>query len=626
MATTQQPHTPIIKVDEQQLDATLFERLGQLTVDVRLDRTGVTTLQFADPGYELFDSDPAVGRVGAKISVALPGSQRTPVEVFVGTVTGVGVEQSEDGAIPTIVVEARGNDHVLARTTKIHSYVEMTRKDMLASLVAEHGWRLDYTGTDGDIKFPYMLRTGTDAEFLDMLARPDGYEWFVRDNTLVFRDRQDQDGPTLHADRGMLRFSARYQAETTASNLTLHGWDVRTQQEVSGVAHLRHLATAEQLGSDADFVSTQQHSAFEAFDASLDVSTAAVADQKEATLTAEGFAKRMLRSAVRAEGLTLATPEIVVGSFVKIEGVGERLGGRYFVTRVVHEFTPGQETRTRFFCDPSTAVASGEGARPGMAGPGEDASGGGAGHPSYPATGPLGGFGRNHLVIGQVTNINDPEKLGRVRVKFPGLGGGDESAWARPVLPGAGSQRGLDLRPEIDDEVIVAFAQGDPRMPLVLGGVYSGARKPTYEETEHSVVTKRTLRTRVGHELVLSDGPGGKGTADRHVKVALADGKTSLLVGEDRIVVEAPSGNPISLKAGSTSLTITDGGDLEIKAKNVTINADANIKIAGMQVEAAAKATMKLDAKATFDAKGGASAKLEGGATTVVKGAIVQIN
>ena len=64
------------------------------------------------------------------------------------------------------------------------------------------------------------------------------------------------------------------------------------------------------------------------------------------------------------------------------------------------------------------------------------------------------------VVLGIVTNNNDPDKLGRVKVRFPWLSGSTESHWARVATPMAGNGRGLYFLPEVDDEVLVLFERG----------------------------------------------------------------------------------------------------------------------------------------------------------------------
>jgi uncharacterized protein involved in type VI secretion and phage assembly len=80
------------------------------------------------------------------------------------------------------------------------------------------------------------------------------------------------------------------------------------------------------------------------------------------------------------------------------------------------------------------------------------------------------------LITGLVTNRNDPDQLGRVRVRFPT---GVESNWARVTfalwgnVPSAGS-----LVPDVGDEVLVAFVGGDLRNPVVIGGLFNGDDRP----------------------------------------------------------------------------------------------------------------------------------------------------
>ena len=80
----------------------------------------------------------------------------------------------------------------------------------------------------------------------------------------------------------------------------------------------------------------------------------------------------------------------------------------------------------------------------------------------------------NGLVIGIVTNNKDPDKLGRVRVKFPTLADDLEGWWARVLSLNAGKQRGLLMMPQVGDEVVVGFEHGDPPRPFVVGSLWNG--------------------------------------------------------------------------------------------------------------------------------------------------------
>src|SRR5579859_5028492 len=100
-----------------------------------------------------------------------------------------------------------------------------------------------------------------------------------------------------------------------------------------------------------------------------------------------------------------------------------------------------------------------------------------------------------------VTNVQDPDKLGRVKVCFPRLPDKPESTWARVVQPAAGAGRGFYWLPEVNDEVLVAFQLGDAHVPYVLGALWNGKDKPmdgAYADEN----TTRMIQTKSGHQVI----------------------------------------------------------------------------------------------------------------------------
>jgi uncharacterized protein involved in type VI secretion and phage assembly len=112
----------------------------------------------------------------------------------------------------------------------------------------------------------------------------------------------------------------------------------------------------------------------------------------------------------------------------------------------------------------------------------------------------------NGVVVGLVTNVNDPEKLGRIRVAFPWLDASYESEWIRIATMMAGSGRGSFFMPEVNDEVLLAFEHGDSRFPYVIGFLWNGKDKPP---TEH--VRDRMLKSKNGHTIRFLDSTPVKG-------------------------------------------------------------------------------------------------------------------
>ena len=168
-------------------------------------------------------------------------------------------------------------------------------------------------------------------------------------------------------------------------------------------------------------------------------------------------------------------------------------------------------------------------------------------------------FGQLGLTIGIVTNNKDPDGVGRVRVKFPALSDQEESWWARVVDAGRRLPAGLMFMPQIDDEVLVGFEHGDLRRPFVLGGLWGAKAKPPTASgdvpRQQNKVIDWGLRRPPGTTLAFR---GGDKPADKHFKLALADG-TTLYLGSDKTEIIAMN-KSIELKSGQASILITGPG------------------------------------------------------------------
>jgi uncharacterized protein involved in type VI secretion and phage assembly len=193
------------------------------------------------------------------------------------------------------------------------------------------------------------------------------------------------------------------------------------------------------------------------------------------------------------------------------------------------------------------------------------------------------------VVVGVVTNNQDPEKMGRVKVKFPWLSDEDESSWARVASPMAGKDRGLFLLPEVDDEVLVAFEHGDPRFPYVLGALWNGKDTPPADNADGKN-NVRVLKSRSGHVVRLTD----------------EDGKEKIEI------IDKSEKNSIVIDTAENTITITAEKDIVLSAPKGTVKLDAQ------------KVEVKSSADSKVEAGGGLNLKASG--QMVVKGATVDIN
>jgi phage-related baseplate assembly protein len=153
-----------------------------------------------------------------------------------------------------------------------------------------------------------------------------------------------------------------------------------------------------------------------------------------------------------------------------------------------------------------------------------------------------------------VKDNNDPQGMGRVRVQFFWQKGEQLSPWIRMIQPYAGSGKGFYFIPEVGEEVMVDFENGNAERPFVLGAHYNGAAKSGYKPTTKAIHTKS------GTMILLNDAEGS-------VRIEDASGNIYQMDGNGTIEVKAPK-----------NIIFTAGEDLKFSAgRNMTTNVANNL-------------------------------------------------
>lgn len=182
------------------------------------------------------------------------------------------------------------------------------------------------------------------------------------------------------------------------------------------------------------------------------------------------------------------------------------------------------------------------------------------------------------VAVGVVTNNQDPDKLGRVKLKLPWLSDTAESNWARVVTPMAGKDRGLYLLPEVDDEVLVAFEHGHVERPIVLGSLWNGSDTPP-AKNDDGKNNLRVLKSRSGHVVTLDDTDGAE-------KITIADktGKNVITLDSKNNSVSITSEKDLVFKAKGKISLESSGGDVSIQGKSLALGAQQSFELkAGQQ-------------------------------------------
>jgi uncharacterized protein involved in type VI secretion and phage assembly len=170
-----------------------------------------------------------------------------------------------------------------------------------------------------------------------------------------------------------------------------------------------------------------------------------------------------------------------------------------------------------------------------------------------------------------VTDLVDPEGIGRVEVRFPALGtDGDRDvrAWATLCSPYADDDQGLEILPEVGSQVVVAFEAGNWRRPYVMGSTWNGMASLPRAATRANNI--RVLRSRAKSELEFDDTVGAAKvsiTTDRGHRVVLDDGAAT-------VTIEHANGSIIRMTAAGT---IEIEATLSVNVKAATVNVTAPI-------------------------------------------------
>lgn len=542
---------------------------------------------------------------GAQLEVGVDQGGIKPL--FVGEITATTYEHF--GGRTTLSVTAYDRRHRLYRGELSRTFLKMTYDDVVKKLLAEVGMTATVEGLPA-LRHPFLLqRHCSNGDYLDAILAEVGAVTLsdgpskAKVTTLDKLDKSDsQPVDTIEFSVEVSRYSFLSTSDADHDKVTVRGWDpIRKEAIVSRPPGAASPAIPAAKGCpDYRKPVLSTHNAFSV---------------EEARAIANGISIRQRASAVQLEAAGLGNPLLRAGKLIEVKNVVKDFEGKYRLSSVRHSYSTEGFT-TEFSCR-----GFGDHTMPGML---QQAVLGHEAGPQ-PSEGPEG------VWPAIVTNVKDPEKLGRVKVKFPWLSDTEELDWLRLVTVGAGADRGFFVMPEVNDEVLVAFEGGDIRRGYVLGGLYNGRDKPPGGDHVNGAgqVDKRIIQTRSGHMLTLDDSTGASGielvTKSGKLKVSLNDKDTVFMLESGKDVVIDAKGNVTIKSVGDMEVAAT--GDLKISGKNVKVEAQTNLVLKGgmnVKVDAGVDAEVKGNARAKVS--GTAGVEVSSTAITQVKGALVKIN
>jgi phage protein D len=544
-----------VKLDGQNAPDDFVRDLLNISVESSLHLPDVATLALHDARLKWIDD--ARLTPGKTIEIAAKFGQGEQT-IFDGEIIEIEPEFAAD--IPRLLVRAFDRLHRLARGRHVRTFQNVTDGDLVQKIAGEVGLSAKVGPTPEVHQFVFQTNQ-TNLTFLQTRAAALGYLLYVRGTTLHCEAPNPGGSPAeVQWSQTLSEFRPHMTTIRQLTGVTARGWDPMKKREIVGQA--QRDSVSPKIGEARNGGAMAQQ-AFR-LNATTLVADRPIRTQTMADTLAQATADRLGGGFVEAEGVCGGNPKINAGAALTISAVGHRFSGTYFVTGATHLYSAEQGYTTHFnvsALQPSTFLSL-------M--PQEETN------PVPPG-----------LVIGIVTDNDDPEGLGRVKVKYPWFSPEHASDWARVLAVGGGPNRGVQFMPEINDEVLIGFELGDMHHPYVLGGLWNGLDKPplkTDKAVSGGKVWQRAIYSRTGHFVALVE--DGIESDKDYILIETARGRAIRMTDTFKKIEITTERHTVTIDDQNSHVTVDSQGDITIRALGkISIQGLAGVDIQGAMVK-----------------------------------------
>lgn len=480
-----------------------------------------------------------------QLAESVSGSQ--PLTVFKGIVVRHSIEADLQGSF--LMVEAK--DALVKLTTERKSavFANLTDDQVIKQIAEDNGLQVGNLAASKPQHEELVQAYCTDWDFILSRADATGHLVYVEQGALQLVDPTAliSGSPQHTFGYGMEEiYSLQFEADGEAPYQTITGeaWDIKNQAPTSAIqaADFKPGPGNIDLAAIAGTVGTGNY----ALQHHVDLST----DELQAWADAKMRKSRL--AALRGRMTVLGKAAIKPLELAALGGLGDRFNGNALITGVRHRInTGGWRTDLQFGLEEDWLTRQ-------------------SSVPALPAGGLLPAV--SGLLVGIVApHEDDPNKHYRVKVNIPALGASAPPVWARLAQPDAGNGRGILIRPEPGDEVIIGFFNDDPRQAVVLGSMYSESRVPPVDAQK--INADNFLKGIYSREKLMIQ------LDDENKAIQLqtsANQNIELSEKGKHVVIKDINGNTI---------TLDDQGITIKSAKNLILEAAQNVEIKGQQVD-----------------------------------------
>jgi len=249
--------------------------------------------------------------------------------VFTGYITSIKYQFPQSGN-PSLAVTCMDLSFFMKRKKEIITWQNRTFSDIAYEIARKYNAKTDIDATE--ITYPRIPQNKmTDYELLDFLARRSNREFFVSGGTLYFRKPMENPTPilTLTWGKNLTSFQLEVNIAKQVNEVVVTGMDYKQQEVITASVSSRAVVSPgskRMLGSD--FI--------QVFGVLKELMETNVVSMNEAKLIAESMMLRRSMHLLIGSGECIGIPELQVGRYIQIQGVGEKLSQNYYLISVIH--------------------------------------------------------------------------------------------------------------------------------------------------------------------------------------------------------------------------------------------------------------------------------------------------
>ncbi len=497
------PHVTI-KIDDLELSSEIVQTIQAIRVNQILSAPSQCEILLPE-AHEIFSIE-ALSNVGSLIYIKI--ENHNPA-LFYGQITAIDYVY-DTSQRPLISIRAYDLLHQLRKRQPVRSHVQINLHQLAQEFTQDLG--IEVQGGDTTPVVPRLIQyKQSDLQLLHEFGESYGQYFFLNMHRLLITSLEGvESNESLTLGKNLLEARFSINAETVTESVTATGWNSQRTTPHVRTAKASDIAVNPNIFIDpSDFGTDGQRTLVDHN----------VQDENQAEIVAQKELDRHIMQQITLWGVAEGNPVLTPGLVVQVSGVASSLEGRYVLTEVTHSIDPIKGYISEINTTP----------------------------PVIEKTKQI-----KNATVGIVSQVDDPDNLGRIKVNLPTYNN-IETEWLEVLTPGAGSNKGQLILPDVGDNVLLLILNGEPAQSIVMGGIYGEKDLPCPVVKEGAV--KRFVTQTAGNQRILLD--------DTEVSIR----------------IETQNGHSISMTPEEISITRDNGSFITLTDDCMTIHSETNLEI-----------------------------------------------